>query len=101
MVHDAIFFECVIFFVFVVVILCQKLSEALVARNTPIRGISILVLAIRTLQTDPRQLPSIHSTLLEICLTSSNLKAALPFLIDDFEDFSSEVQFRIPNASCH
>jgi hypothetical protein len=67
------------------------MSEALAAKGQALRGIRVLGLAIRLLQADPRQLTSIHSILLESCLTSSNLKAALPFLIDDVEDFSSEV----------
>jgi len=72
--------------------MCAKISEALLARQTPIRGISLMMTAVQKLQTHRRQLTSAHAILLELCLSAKCLKTAEPFLIDDIEDFSLELR---------
>jgi COP9 signalosome complex subunit 3 len=76
----------------ILVELCSKLSEALLARGIPIRGIRLMMAAVQKLQAHPRQLTSIHALLMELCLSAKCLKTAQPFIIDDIEDFSLELR---------
>jgi len=54
-------------------------------------GINLMRSIIRKLQTNGRQLTGVHAILLQLCLSAQNMKAAVPFLIDDIDDFTSDV----------
>jgi len=71
----------------------QRLSEVLSARQSSILGIQPVTQVIRGIQTSPRQLTSLHAIFFQMCLDSLALKVALPFLVDDIDDFSKEVRF--------
>ena len=62
--------------------MCHILSSELVKRggNNPIRGISIMVRAIKKLQTSPSSLTPVHSDLTKLCLVAKCFSPALPFL---------------------
>ena len=62
--------------------LCHILSTELVKRGPgqAIRGISIMVRAIRKLQQTPSSLTPVHSDLTKLCLVSKCFSPALQFL---------------------
>ncbi|ELT89416.1 hypothetical protein CAPTEDRAFT_130389 [Capitella teleta] len=70
--------------------LCHKLTNNLVDRKQPLRGISLLAKAINKIQLSPSQLTSIHADLCQMCLLSKCMKPALPFLDVDITDISKE-----------
>ena len=65
--------------------LCHILTSELVKRGpgSAIRGISILVRAIRKLQVTPTSLTPVHADLAKLCLMTKCLSPALPFLDTD------------------
>jgi len=75
-----------------IVEICQIVADHLTKRRQSIKGINLIIAAIKALQSHPRQLTSIHAILLELCLASHALKSALPFLVDDIDDFTSELR---------
>jgi hypothetical protein len=56
-------------------------------------GINLMSSVISKLQTNPRQLTGVHSVLLQLCLSAHCLKPALPFLVDDVDDFTNDVSW--------
>jgi len=70
--------------------LCHKFTQNLVERKQAIRGIAVLVKAINKIQLVPSQLTSIQADLCQLCLLSTCMKPALPFLEVDITDVSKE-----------
>jgi len=72
--------------------LCHVLTNELVKRDAAIRGISILVRAVKKLQPSPSSLTPVHSDLAKLCLVSKCFAPALPFLNTDITIISKENQ---------
>uniref|UniRef100_A0A8C0LXI9 COP9 signalosome complex subunit 3 n=2 Tax=Canis lupus familiaris TaxID=9615 RepID=A0A8C0LXI9_CANLF len=70
--------------------LCHQLTNALVERKQPLRGISILKQAIDKMQMNTNQLTSIHADLCQLCLLAKCFKPALPYLDVDMMDICKE-----------
>uniref|UniRef100_A0AAR2L3R6 COP9 signalosome complex subunit 3 n=1 Tax=Pygocentrus nattereri TaxID=42514 RepID=A0AAR2L3R6_PYGNA len=70
--------------------LCHQLTNALVERKQPLRGISILKQAIEKMQMNTNQLTSIHADLCQLCLLAKCFKPAVPFLELDMMDICKE-----------
>ncbi|KAH6943129.1 hypothetical protein HPB50_016033 [Hyalomma asiaticum] len=80
--------------------LCHLLTQSLVERQQPMRGIQLLTCAITKIQLLPSQLTSIHADLCQasysiavtyrLCLLAKCLKPALQFLDIDITDISRE-----------
>uniref|UniRef100_A0A8C3M0M9 COP9 signalosome complex subunit 3 n=2 Tax=Phasianidae TaxID=9005 RepID=A0A8C3M0M9_CHRPC len=70
--------------------LCHQLTNALVDRKQPLRGISILRQAIDKMQMNTNQLTSIHADLCQLCLLAKCFKPALPYLDVDMMDICKE-----------
>lgn len=70
--------------------LCHLLTQALVEKQQPMRGINLLCFAISKIQLFPSQLTSIHADLCQLCLLAKCLKPALQFLDIDITDISRE-----------
>ncbi|KAH8037435.1 hypothetical protein HPB51_009990 [Rhipicephalus microplus] len=70
--------------------LCHLLTQSLVERQQPMRGIQLLSCAITKIQLLPSQLTSIHADLCQLCLLAKCLKPALQFLDVDITDISRE-----------
>ncbi|XP_030338729.1 COP9 signalosome complex subunit 3 isoform X3 [Strigops habroptila] len=70
--------------------LCHQLTNALVERKQPLRGISILRQAIDKMQMNTNQLTSIHADLCQLCLLAKCFKPALPYLDVDMMDICKE-----------
>lgn len=77
--------------------LCHQLTRVLIEMKAAIRGISLLKLAIRKIQTSEAQLTSIHADLCQLCLKAKCFKPALEFLDTDITTISEEVQFILIN----
>jgi len=67
------------------------MGEVLAARQSSILGIQLIAQVIRGIQTNSRQVTGLHAIFFQMCLDSLNFKVALPFLIDDVDEFSAEV----------
>lgn len=76
---------------FLVAELCSQLTQYLVEREMPARGILPLACAIRKARMNENQLTSIHSHFLQLCLMAQNLRPALEFINVDISDINSEV----------
>uniref|UniRef100_F7G942 COP9 signalosome complex subunit 3 n=2 Tax=Ornithorhynchus anatinus TaxID=9258 RepID=F7G942_ORNAN len=70
--------------------LCHQLTNALVERKQPLRGIGILRQAIDKMQMNTNQLTSIHADLCQLCLLAKCFKPALPYLDVDMMDICKE-----------
>lgn len=70
--------------------LCHQLTNALVERKQPLRGIGILKQAIDKMQMNTNQLTSIHADLCQLCLLAKCFKPALPYLDVDMMDICKE-----------
>uniref|UniRef100_A0A8B9JVF9 COP9 signalosome complex subunit 3 n=1 Tax=Astyanax mexicanus TaxID=7994 RepID=A0A8B9JVF9_ASTMX len=70
--------------------LCHQLTNALVERKQPLRGISIIKQAIEKMQMNTNQLTSIHADLCQLCLLAKCFKPAVPFLELDMMDICKE-----------
>nr|XP_055132694.1 LOW QUALITY PROTEIN: COP9 signalosome complex subunit 3-like [Symphalangus syndactylus] len=70
--------------------LCHQLTNALVERKQPLRGIVILKQAIDKMQLNTNQLTSIHADLCQLCLLAKCFKPALPYLDVDMMDICKE-----------
>uniref|UniRef100_A0A2K5R4I9 COP9 signalosome complex subunit 3 n=1 Tax=Cebus imitator TaxID=2715852 RepID=A0A2K5R4I9_CEBIM len=70
--------------------LCRQLTNALVERKQPLRGIGILKQAIDKMQMNTNQLTSIHADLCQLCLLAKCFKPALPYLDVDMMDICKE-----------
>lgn len=70
--------------------LCHLLTQSLVEKHQPMRGIFLLSRAISKIQLFPSQLTSIHADLCQLCLLAKCLKPALQFLDIDITDISRE-----------
>ncbi|XP_054286269.1 COP9 signalosome complex subunit 3-like [Macrosteles quadrilineatus] len=70
--------------------LCHQLTRVLIEMKAAIRGISLLKLAIRKIQTSEAQLTSIHADLCQLCLKAKCFKPALEFLDTDITTISEE-----------
>ncbi|XP_044289644.1 COP9 signalosome complex subunit 3 isoform X1 [Varanus komodoensis] len=70
--------------------LCHQLTNALVERKQPLRGIGILRQAIDKMQMNTNQLTSIHADLCQLCLLAKCFKPALPYLHVDMMDICKE-----------
>jgi len=70
--------------------LCHRISDALIVKQEPGRGISLLAKAIERLQTSPTQLTLAHADLCMLCLKAKNFKPALKFLDFDITDIAKE-----------
>uniref|UniRef100_A0A4W4E2G9 COP9 signalosome complex subunit 3 n=1 Tax=Electrophorus electricus TaxID=8005 RepID=A0A4W4E2G9_ELEEL len=70
--------------------LCHQLTNALVERKQPLRGISILKQAIDKMQINTNQLTSVHADLCQLCLLAKCFKPAVPFLELDMMDICKE-----------
>ncbi|XP_021956940.1 COP9 signalosome complex subunit 3 isoform X2 [Folsomia candida] len=71
---------------------CEAISDQVIRRKNPILAINLMRSVIRRIQKGPRQLTGVHATLLQLCLSSHCLKPALPYLMDDIDDFSSDLK---------
>ena len=78
-------------FIVLVAELCHLLTQSLVERHIPEKGIAPLVKATRKARLNESQLTSIHANLLQLCLIAKNVKPALEFLDVDITDISMEV----------
>ncbi|XP_061088860.1 COP9 signalosome complex subunit 3 isoform X2 [Conger conger] len=70
--------------------LCHQLTNALVERKQPLRGIAVIKQAIEKIQMNSNQLTSMHADLCQLCLLAKCLKPALPFLELDMTDICKE-----------
>lgn len=70
--------------------LCHLLTQSLVERQQPMRGIDLLCHAVSKIQLNPSQLTSIHADLCQLCLLAKCLKPALQFLDVDITEISKE-----------
>ncbi|XP_036749907.1 COP9 signalosome complex subunit 3 isoform X4 [Manis pentadactyla] len=70
--------------------LCHQLTNALVERKQPLRGIGILKQAVDKMQMNTNQLTSIHADLCQLCLLAKCFKPALPYLDVDMMDICKE-----------
>uniref|UniRef100_A0A7N5JRM7 COP9 signalosome complex subunit 3 n=1 Tax=Ailuropoda melanoleuca TaxID=9646 RepID=A0A7N5JRM7_AILME len=70
--------------------LCHQLTNALVERKQPLRGIGILKQAIDKMQMNTNQLTSVHADLCQLCLLAKCFKPALPYLDVDMMDICKE-----------
>uniref|UniRef100_UPI00358E414F COP9 signalosome complex subunit 3 n=1 Tax=Myxine glutinosa TaxID=7769 RepID=UPI00358E414F len=70
--------------------LCHMLTNALVERKQPLRGITVLQQAIDKMQMNSTQLTSIHADLCQLCLLAKCFKPALPYLDVDITDICKE-----------
>uniref|UniRef100_A0AAY4D9T0 COP9 signalosome complex subunit 3 n=1 Tax=Denticeps clupeoides TaxID=299321 RepID=A0AAY4D9T0_9TELE len=70
--------------------LCHQLTNALVERKQPLRGIGILKQAIDKMQMNSNQLTSVHADLCQLCLLAKCFKPAVPFLDLDMMDICKE-----------
>uniref|UniRef100_A0A8C4QEB6 COP9 signalosome complex subunit 3 n=1 Tax=Eptatretus burgeri TaxID=7764 RepID=A0A8C4QEB6_EPTBU len=70
--------------------LCHMLTNALVERKQPLRGITVLRQAIDKMQMNSTQLTSIHADLCQLCLLAKCFKPALPYLDVDITDICKE-----------
>ncbi|XP_022347188.1 COP9 signalosome complex subunit 3 isoform X2 [Enhydra lutris kenyoni] len=70
--------------------LCHQLTNALVERKQPLRGIGVLKQAIDKMQMNTNQLTSIHADLCQLCLLAKCFKPALPYLDVDMMDICKE-----------
>jgi len=55
-------------------------------------GINLMCSVINKLQLNRRQLTGVHSVLLQLCLSAHCFKPALPYLVDDIDDFTNDVR---------
>ncbi|KAG0412636.1 hypothetical protein HPB47_010228 [Ixodes persulcatus] len=70
--------------------LCHLLTQSLIERQQPMRGIHLLTRAINKIQLFPSQLTSIHADMCQLCLLAKCLKPALQFLDVEITDISRE-----------
>uniref|UniRef100_A0A8C9ST73 COP9 signalosome complex subunit 3 n=1 Tax=Scleropages formosus TaxID=113540 RepID=A0A8C9ST73_SCLFO len=70
--------------------LCHQLTNALVERKQPLRGVTVLRQAIDKMQLNANQLTSVHADLCQLCLLAKCFKPALPFLDVDMMDICKE-----------
>uniref|UniRef100_A0A8C9C169 COP9 signalosome complex subunit 3 n=3 Tax=Cetacea TaxID=9721 RepID=A0A8C9C169_PHOSS len=70
--------------------LCHQLTNALVERKQPLRGIGVLKQAIDKMQMNTNQLTSVHADLCQLCLLAKCFKPALPYLDVDMVDICKE-----------
>ncbi|XP_064350912.1 COP9 signalosome complex subunit 3 isoform X2 [Camelus dromedarius] len=70
--------------------LCHQLTNALVERKQPLRGIGVLRQAIDKMQMNTNQLTSVHADLCQLCLLAKCFKPALPYLDVDMMDICKE-----------
>uniref|UniRef100_A0ABI7Y895 COP9 signalosome complex subunit 3 n=5 Tax=Felidae TaxID=9681 RepID=A0ABI7Y895_FELCA len=70
--------------------LCHQLTNALVERKQPLRGIGVLKQAIDKMQMNTNQLTSVHADLCQLCLLAKCFKPALPYLDVDMMDICKE-----------
>uniref|UniRef100_A0AAQ5YXF2 COP9 signalosome complex subunit 3 n=1 Tax=Amphiprion ocellaris TaxID=80972 RepID=A0AAQ5YXF2_AMPOC len=70
--------------------LCHQLTNALVERKQPLRGVVVLKQAIDKMQMNTNQLTSVHADLCQLCLLAKCFKPALPFLELDMMDICKE-----------
>lgn len=70
--------------------LCHQLTNALVERKQPLRGIGVLKQVIDKMQMNTNQLASIHADLCQLCLLAKCFKPALPYLDMDMMDICKE-----------
>uniref|UniRef100_A0A8C3VYF1 COP9 signalosome complex subunit 3 n=1 Tax=Catagonus wagneri TaxID=51154 RepID=A0A8C3VYF1_9CETA len=70
--------------------LCHQLTNALVERKQPLRGIGVLRQAIDKMQMSASQLTSVHADLCQLCLLAKCFKPALPYLDVDMVDICKE-----------
>uniref|UniRef100_A0A8C7J7N7 COP9 signalosome complex subunit 3 n=1 Tax=Oncorhynchus kisutch TaxID=8019 RepID=A0A8C7J7N7_ONCKI len=70
--------------------LCHQLTNALVERKQPLRGVGILKQAIDKMQMNTNQLTSVHADLCQLCLLAKCFKPVLPFLELDMMDICKE-----------
>ncbi|KAG7267448.1 hypothetical protein CRUP_033403 [Coryphaenoides rupestris] len=68
----------------------EHLTNALVERKQPLRGVVILKQAIDKMQMNTNQLTSVHADLCQLCLLAKCFKPALPFLELDMMDICKE-----------
>uniref|UniRef100_A0A665XAF0 COP9 signalosome complex subunit 3 n=1 Tax=Echeneis naucrates TaxID=173247 RepID=A0A665XAF0_ECHNA len=70
--------------------LCHQLTNALVERKQPLRGVVVLKQAIDKMQMNTNQLTSVHADLCQLCLLAKCFKPVLPFLELDMMDICKE-----------
>ncbi|RXM32818.1 COP9 signalosome complex subunit 3 [Acipenser ruthenus] len=78
------------FFFFFVAGLCHQLTNSLVERKQPLRGVGILQQAIDKMQMNTNQLTSIHADLCQLCLLAKCFKPVLQYLELDMMDICKE-----------
>ncbi|XP_056671618.1 uncharacterized protein C1orf21 homolog isoform X1 [Monodelphis domestica] len=70
--------------------LCHQLTNTLVERKQPLRGIGTLRRAIDKMQRNTNQLTSVHADLCQLCLLAKCFKPALLYLDVDMTDMCKE-----------
>ncbi|KAG1674089.1 COP9 signalosome complex subunit 3 [Nymphon striatum] len=70
--------------------LCHLLTQALIERKQPMRGIYLLCAAIPKIQSFPSQMTPVHADLCQLCLLSKCLKPVLPFLNEDITEINNK-----------
>ena len=79
--------------------LCHRMTDALVDRKKPMRGIVVLKRAISKMQSDASQLTMVHPDLCRLCLLAKCYKPALPLLALDVMDICVEKCYMISKNS--
>ena len=70
--------------------LCHILSTNLIKNNIPIRGIALVLTAIKKLQPNPKVLTSLHADLAKLCLKATCFGPILPILDQDISQINKE-----------
>lgn len=70
--------------------MCHILTDILVDLEIPMRGINVLCMAIKKIQTSKSQLTSVHADLCKLCLLAKSFKPALEFLDVDVTNINIE-----------
>lgn len=75
--------------------LCHMVTQQLVEAKSPMRGIELISIAIKKLQTSDSHLTLVHADLCQLCLLAKCFKPALKFLDIDITSISTQegVQF--------
>lgn len=70
--------------------LCHLVTGSLVAQNTPLRGVPLLLRAISKLQPSESHLTSVHADLCQLCLLAKCFNPVLPILSTDMTAIALE-----------
>ena len=65
-------------------------TQQLIEAKSPMRGIELISIAIKKLQTDDSQLTMVHADLCQLCLLAKCFKPALKFLDIDITAIATQ-----------